>query len=204
VIDNQTFHGSLAAQQRGTAVTEFALIAPVFFMLLLGTFDMVHSLYMQSVLQGVVQKTARDLSLESGTEASKQADLDAYVTARLKNLAANSTVTVTRTSYKDFTKAKQATMEPFTDTNGNNTCDAGEPYQDNNNNSVWDKDGGNSGQGGAKDVAAYTVTVSYPRMFSFARLGLPATTTLKAFTVLANQPYGDQAQSGAPTARNCP
>jgi Flp pilus assembly protein TadG len=193
----------LPKDERGVYVTEFALIAPVFFILLLGIFDMAHGLYMQTELQGIIQKAGRDLTLETGTEAAKQAALDASVEARLKNLAKNATVTFARRYFKDFTKAAQATAEPFTDTNANGRCDAGEPYQDNNNNSVWDKDGGDAGQGGAKDNVVYTVSISYPRMFKFGMIGLPTTTNLTASTVLANQPYGDQSSYATPTQRNC-
>ncbi len=40
---------SLLASERGTALTEFRLIAPTFAMLLTGTLDLAHSLYMQVV-----------------------------------------------------------------------------------------------------------------------------------------------------------
>lgn len=197
----------IGRNERGMAVTEFALVAPVLCILLLGALDMSHSLYMQSVLQGVVQKTARDSTLESGTETAKQAALDANVVTNVRKLAKNATVTITRRYFKDFTKAAQAAAEPFTDTTTgifhDGICNNGEPYQDSNNNGVWDKDGGDDGQGGAKDDVVYTVVISYPRMFRFGFLGLPPTTTVTATTVLANQPYGDQSQYGAPVARNC-
>jgi Flp pilus assembly protein TadG len=197
----------LAHDKRGISVTEFALIAPVFLTLLLGTFDMMHGLYMQSVLQGAIQKTARDLTLESGTQTVNQTALDDAMKAKVKNLAKNATVDITRKYYKSFTAA-QKVKEPFTDTNGNGVCDGGnpmttaddEPYEDTNNNGVWDVDQGTDGQGGAQDTVVYTVSVSYPRMFSFKYIGLPATTQIQASTVLANQPYGDQS---APTVRKC-
>jgi len=44
----------LARASEGTAVTEFGLIAPVLFVLLFGAFDVGHTLYMKSVLQGAV------------------------------------------------------------------------------------------------------------------------------------------------------
>ena len=189
---------------RGTTVMEFGLIAPVFALLLMGALDMGHTLYMQSVLQGVVQKTARDATLESGSEAAKQAELDAMVTANVHNLASNATVNISRRYFKDFTKAAQSVAEPFTDTNGDGTCNSGEPYQDNNNNSTWDVDGGDAGQGGAKDAVLYTADISYPRLFPmYGLMGLPNTVQVTAMTVLANQPYGDQAQYGAATVRNC-
>lgn len=195
----------LRRDARGISVTEFGLIAPVFFMLLMGMLDMGHTLYLQSVLQGAVQKAARDSSLESGAESAKQAAVDAAITGQVHRLVANATVTVSRRYFRDFTTAAEAQAEPFTDNNGNGRCDANEPYQDDNNNSVWDADGGNSGQGGAKDSVVYTATVTYPRLFPMAGLaGLSRDVTIQAMTVLANQPYGEQATYGTPTMRTCP
>ncbi|MBK5263854.1 MAG: pilus assembly protein [Alphaproteobacteria bacterium] len=195
---------NISSDRRGIAATEFGLIAPVFILLLMGSLDMGHTLYMQSVLQGVVQKTARDATLESGSETAKQAELDAMVTTNVRNLASNATVTISRRYFKDFTKAAQSVAEPFTDTNGNSNCDAGEPYQANNNNSTWDEDGGDGGQGGAKDSVIYTADISYPRLFPMnGLLGLSETAEVEAITVLANQPYGEQEQYSAATLRNC-
>lgn len=195
---------ALRSDQRGASITEFGLIAPVFFTLLLGTLDLGHTLYMQSILQGAVQKTARDASLESGTTAATQTLIDARVTAKVKTLAKNATVTYTRRYFRDFTKAAQSIAEPTTDTNGNGTCDAGEPFQDNNNNGHWDKDGGDDGQGGAKDAVIYTANISYPRLFPMAGLiGMSSTSKVVASTILANQPYGEQGKYGDPVPRNC-
>lgn len=198
----------LAWDERGATIVEFAMIAPVMGILLLGAFDVAHTLYMRAALQGVVQKVARDSTLESGLDVNTQATLDAKVTGQAKALANNGTVTITRKWYRTFSNAAAAKFEPFTDTNGNGTCDGpsggtpGEPYEDNNGNSRWDSSGGNSGAGGAKDAVVYTVSVSYPRFFPIYRIiGGSNQTTVSASTVLRNQPYGDQ---GAPTVRNCP
>ncbi|MEP9360648.1 TadE/TadG family type IV pilus assembly protein [Sphingomonas sp. KR3-1] len=199
---------SLARDARGATVVEFAMIAPVMGILLLGAFDVAHTLYMRAVLQGIVQKVGRDSTLESGLDAANQAILDAKVTAQAKALSNNATVTITRKWYRTFSDAAVAKFEPFTDTNGNGTCDGpqgltpGEPYQDNNGNGHWDATGGNESQGGAKDAVVYTVNVTYPRMFPVYRIiGGGTTTTVIASTVLRNQPYGDQ---GSATVRNCP
>lgn len=199
---------TLPCDARGATIVEFAMIAPVMAILLLGAFDIAHSLYMRAVLQGVVQKVGRDSSLESGLDTATQAVLDAKVTQQAKALSNNATVTITRKWYRTFSDAAAAKFEPFTDTNGNGTCDGpsgstpGEPYEDNNNNGHWDATDGNLGTGGAKDAVVYTVSVSYPRMFPVYRIiGGSTTTTVSATTILRNQPYGDQ---GAGTERNCP
>ena len=196
---------ALARDRKGATVVEFAMVAPVMCLLLLGGFDVAHTLYTRSVLQGIVQKTARDSALETGTTSDQQTFLDNEVKAQVRALANNATVTITRRYYRTFSKAAAATPEAWTDTNHNGTCDAGEPYQDDNLNSTWDRDGGNGGQGGAKDAVLYTVAVSYPRLFPIQNfVGGASTTNVTASTVLTNQPYTAQGSYGTPVVRNCP
>ena len=166
--------------------------------------DVGHTLYLQSVLQGAVQKAGRDATLDNGGLVATQTTIDDKVKASVAQLIPNADVAITRRYYKSFTTAAAAIKESFTDTNGDGTCNAGEPYQDSNNNNVWDADGGNGGQGGAKDNVVYTVTVTYPHMFPVTKLiGMSENVKLTATTVLANQPYGDQTQYSAAVARNC-
>ncbi|WP_457352818.1 TadE/TadG family type IV pilus assembly protein [Sphingomonas sp. UYP23] len=184
---------------------EFAIVAPVMCLLIIGGFDIAHTLYTRAILQGIVQKVARDASLETGTDAQVSAALDARVTAQVSALTRNPQIVFKRRFYRTFSLAAAAKAESFTDTNKNGTCDAGEPYVDANNNSIWDADGGDAGQGGAKDRTLYTVSVTYPRMFPLWRfLGTSSTTTLVATTILQNQPYSDQASYATATVRNCP
>lgn len=198
----------LRRDRRGATVVEFAIIAPVMGMLLLGAFDVSHTLYMRGVLQGIVQKVARDSTLEDSADTNIQATLDARVTEQVKALANNSTVTITRRFYRTFSQASAARAETFTDSSSgiykNGRCDNGEPYEDANRNGTWDKDGGNQGQGGAKDAVLYTVEVSYPRFFPIYKfVGGAQTTKITGSTVLKNQPYGDQGVYGAMQVRNC-
>ncbi len=197
--------GALRRDESGATIVEFAVVAPVLGMVLLGAFDVAHTLYTRAALQGVVQKTARDSTLESASEASAQTALDDKVRAQVRALANNATITINRRFYRTFSEASAARAETWTDTNNNGVCDGSEPYQDANRNNSWDRDGGNAGQGGAKDATLYTVTASYPRMFPLYNLvGGSRTTTITASTVLRNQPYGDQGSYGSSQVRNCP
>lgn len=190
--------------ESGAAVVEFGLIFIVFVTTMLGFMDLAHSLYMQSVLQGAVQKSARDATLESGKAEAQQSLLDADVRDRVQKLASNATVIFSRRFFRDFTKAAQATAESYQDINANGMCDNGEPFQDNNRNTVWDRDGGDNGQGGAKDSVVYTVRITYPRLFPMAKLiGMSDTITVEARTVLGNQPFGEQGSYGTPTVGHC-
>ena len=195
---------NLSENQDGATIVEFGLISTLFVTTLLGFMDLGHSLYVQSVLQGAVQKSARDSTLETGKAEAQQSLLDAEVRERVRRLAANSTVSFSRRFFRDFTKAAQATAETYQDINGNGRCDDNEPFQDNNGNSVWDRDGGDNGQGGAKDNVVYVVKMTYPRLFPMAKLvGMSETVTVEATTVLGNQPFGEQGSYGTPTVGHC-
>ncbi|OYW86219.1 MAG: hypothetical protein B7Z20_07725 [Sphingobium sp. 32-64-5] len=197
----------------GATIIEFAFVAPLFSLLLVGAFDVGHTLYTQAILQGAVQKAARDSALESNISTEHQDALDQKVRDMVLNLNKNATVDITRRYYKTFEEAERAQEEPYTDTNGDGTCNADEPYTDTNGNDVWDADGGNSGQGGAKDLVVFSTVVSYPRILplhslvaamSFDQIDLPDTVTLRATTVLANQPYSEQSSYAEPVVKNCP
>jgi len=182
--------GSARRDDAGATIVEFGLILPVMVLLIMGAFDVGHTLYATTTLQGAVQKATRDSSLETASLA-QQAIIDARVTQQVKFLAANANITITRRNYRSFTAATQV-MEQFTDSNNNGICDNNEPYDDDNRNGTRDQ-AGTSGQGSAKDSVLYTVVATYPRMFPLARMiGLAPTTTVRASTILNNQPYGDQ------------
>ncbi len=189
--------------ERGMAAVEFGIVAPVLCILLLCTFDLAHTLYMQTVLQGIVQKAARDSTLEDA-DTDRIDQIDAIVTSQVKALNQSVTPTFTRRYYRTFADASAAKAEPWTDTDKDGTCDNGEPYEDDNNNAVWDKDGGNSGQGGAKDRTLYTVNLSYPHLFPiYDFIGGSGNVSLTATTVLENQPYSDQGSYATPKVLNC-
>lgn len=191
-----SLQASLRDDRRGAALVEFAFVAPVMCLLLVGSFDEAHTLYMQAALQGVVQKAGRDSSLEDADSDAQNA-IDARVKAQVLVLANNADVTIGRKSYRTFSDAANAKAESWTDSNGNGTCDQHEPYIDANRNTSWDSDGSNGAQGGAKDKTIYTVTVKYPRMLPLNRfINVPDKQTLVAQAVVQNQPYSDQSDAG--------
>jgi hypothetical protein len=116
--------------------------------------------------------------------------IEAKVKTQVQLVVKNATFTPLRRSYTSYLADKP---ERFTDTNNNGSRDPGECFDDINANGQWDSDPGNNGQGGANDVAAYTMTLTYPRLFPMAgMLGWPATETITAKTFLRNQPYNTQ------------
>lgn len=180
-------HPPLHADERGATIIEFALLAPVLLMTLLGLFDLGYNTYTSAVLQGAIAKAARGSSIEG----ARTQDLDARVESAIHDIAGNATVTFERKAYSSFSDVRSP--EDFSDLNGDGQCNNGEPFEDVNGNRSWDSDRGRSGNGGARDAVLYTVRVSYPRAFPIGRfINLPETHEMESSTVLRNQPFGDQ------------
>lgn len=179
----------IAADTRGAALIEFALLAPVLAITLLGLFDMAYNYYLQAQLQGSIQAAARNSTLEGAVV--RTAEIDARVTEAVNLVVPSAELDFTRYSYTNFTEVSQP--EDFVDLDHDGRCNDGEPFEDANGNGTWDEDRGKQGGGGARDAVLYTVTVRYPRAFGAARIiGLPAIVETEASTILRNQPFGKQ------------
>jgi len=190
---------ALRQDRRGAAAIEFAIVAPVLIISLMGVFDLGYNMYTDTLLQGAVQKAARDSTIEGAN--GEAAVLDGSVTAMVHHIAPQATLQFDRSAYSSFDDVRQP--EDFNDVDGDGTCNNNEPFEDANGNGVWDADRGTAGFGGARDAVLYTVTIDYPRPFPVAKLiGQSGTFRMKAATVLRNQPYGLQ-QRRTPATGNC-
>ena len=192
---------ALLRDKRGVAIIEFALIAPVLLLMLMGLLDLAFNMYTTEMLQGAIQNAARNSTIEGAS--SKDAALDATVTTAVRAVAPSATLAFDRRAYNSFTEAGRP--EDYTDVDNDGTCNNGEPFEDANGNGSWDRDRGKTGFGGARDAVLYTVTVNYQRPFPVAGF-IPGQTknfTLSAVTVLRNQPYGQQSVNPVPVTGNC-
>jgi Flp pilus assembly protein TadG len=189
---------NLSGDRQGAAAMEFALVAPIMAMFMMGIGDLLYGLYTNAIVIGAVQKAGRDATLQSNSTTTATTAIDEQVMAMVKRVAPNATYSSKRENYTTFSNVDKP--EPHTDKAGGTTgkYDPGECYSDTNGNGQWDADGGRVGVGGANDVAQYTLTVSYPRVFPVAKLlGWSGNGTVTAQTTLKNQPYAAQ---GAATA----
>lgn len=156
----------LRRHERGVALIEFALTAPVFLLILMGIFDYCWQMYAQQVLQGVVAKAGRDATIETYT--ANQTQLDGRVESQVKEVFKNATVSFSRRAYDDFSNIK--------------------PPRKNADGCI--EDGGKGGNGGADDVVLYRVSMRFKRVLPVWRmLGQPEYTTLSSTTILRNQPF---------------
>jgi Flp pilus assembly pilin Flp len=175
----------LRRDARGATIIEFAMILPALCIMLLAIFELGYRSYATSVLQGALHEAAR-MATVGGVS---QATIDARVRSRLSNFNNHGTVTITTSSYYDFTGV--AVPERLTsDTTPIGTYNTGDCYEDANGNSQYDLDRGRSGMGGAEDIVRYQVSFAFPRIVPIYQfLGWGSTETITANTVLRNQPF---------------
>ena len=179
----------LARHDGGATLVEFGLIAPTLVLLLMGLMEIGYQFYIQSQLQGAVQKAARSSTIENASVT--QTVIDARVRTAVHELVPSAEVTFNRQSYATFSEVAQA--EDYEDANGNDICDNGENFEDANGNGMWDEDRGTEGFGGARDVVLYEVDIRFRKPFGASRmLGIAEYADFKAVTVVRNQPYDEQ------------
>lgn len=189
----------LAKDERGVTAVEFGLVAPVFLLMLMGTFNLGQAVYLQGVFHGAVQDAGRDAGLESG--AANLAAIDSLVMKRVSGIAPEGAIISSRKNYTTFNDV--GTPEDFEDANNNGTYDDNECFTDVNGNGTWDEDRAMAGLGGADDVVVYTADLTYNWLIPMGGfLGWADTNTISASTVLRNQPFGSQ--TARPEKQTCP
>ncbi|MFM5894822.1 MAG: TadE/TadG family type IV pilus assembly protein, partial [Novosphingobium sp.] len=101
----------LARDERGVTIVEFAMIAPVLMLMLMGLLDLAYNMYTTEMLQGAIQSAARNSTIEGSS--GHEAELDAIVAKAVRAVAPGAALTFDRRSYSSFTEAGRP--EDYTD-----------------------------------------------------------------------------------------
>ena len=189
----------LVGNQRGVTLVEFAFVAPILIVMIMGLSDLLYTFYATSILTGAVQKAGRDSAIQGGGEAAD--DIDATVVSALARMMKtpsqscdeNPTAGTWCATRRNYTAFAQVRPEPFVDNNRNAVRDPKECFTDINGNGTWNPDAGRVGQGGSDDVTLYTFRLTFARIFPLPwRAGGGTATTISVSTLLKNQPYAAQ------------
>lgn len=181
--------------ERGAAAVEFAFVVIPLCALLMGSLEFGYRVYAQSIVTGVLRDAARMASTGNMTGAQ----IDTFITDRLHQFNSNSTVLIDRRSYSDFTGV--GLPEPIT---SGSVASGTYCYQDINGNGRWDTDRGRTGLGGPDDIIYYEVQFSYATLLplSVNMFGQSNTMTLKANTIVSNEPFAMATPTTPPTICN--
>lgn len=174
----------------GVTALEFALVAPVFMLLLFGIVEFALIMMVYNVMEGATASSSR-LGKTGYTAAggTRQQTIINVITDRAGTLINPALLTVGTKFYKQFDQINDP--EPYIDANGNGSHDGGETYTDINGNGQWDPDMAASGFGSAGDIVVYEVsypwTVSTPIISSL--VGTNGIYTITTHAVVKNEPY---------------
>lgn len=186
----------LRDDRRGITVVEFALIAPVFFTILMGTMDLGYQAWFRSTMNGVMEDAARRAAVGSYSPAAT----DEFIKSKLRRILPASqrtnedAITIEKKSFANFSRI--GNPEVITnDPNSNNIIDVGDCWEDANANGVYDvaASAGANGLGSAEDVVYYEVTAEFPRLFPMpTMLGWDENMVTTVQTAVRSQPFGEQ------------
>lgn len=180
----------LRRDQAGAAIVEFALVAPTMVVMMMGVFELGHTMYVQSVVNGAMQEAGRD----STVERANLANIETQVRRRVGPVAPGAVFEFKRAFQQQYVTINR--KEPFSDLDGDGKCNDGEPYEDLNDNGIRDLATGVDGQGNARDVVVFQVDVEYDRLFPMPSLsGWSNENTVVGRTILRNQPFRQQDRS---------
>lgn len=181
----------LRRNRKGSALTEFAIAAPVVIFALMGIVEFSMILFVSSLLEGGLREASRfGLTGFQPNGLTREERILQIVQDHTHGLIDESAANLSTLVYPSFDSIGEP--EPFTDENSNGVFDAGEPYMDVNGNNQWDPDMGAAGLGGPEDIVLYTIEYDWPLMTGLLTdvIGNNGTIGLRASVVVRNEPYG--------------
>lgn len=180
----------------GVVTLEFALILPIFLLLLFGIIEFSAIMFAKSVMEGATSITSRMGKTGYIEEGKSREDmLIELLETKSSGVLAPERIEIETLVYESFSDIGQA--EPLTlDVNGNGNYDPmdGDTYQDINGNGTWDSDIGAAGLGGAGDIVVYHVHYPWPVMTPVMSNFLAdenGNYPLDVSVVVRNEPYDD-------------
>jgi hypothetical protein len=177
----------IAKDDRGGAIVEFGLIAPMLFAIILGTIEFSGISFAQTLLEGGAGQASRFGILGSASDgASREDTIRGIIRDNAFGVINADEVRVETLTYGSFGAIGQA--EPFEDANGNGSFDDGELFQDINGNGARDDDQGSAGAGGADQVVLYRLTYEWDIMVPIFRPFFGDQIVLQAATAVRNEP----------------
>jgi hypothetical protein len=180
---------ALFRNRRGSAIVEFAVLAPVMILLISGTIESAHIFMVKIALQGAVETAARESVVNlTISEDARDAKMRARIASLMSphHVAPGGTLTIDTRVYRTLGSAYP---EAFEDSNSNGTYDEGESFDDRNHNGVRDLATAVTGKmGDVGDVVAYEVTFPIVPYFSFLSPIFGEQLNLTTATVSRNEP----------------
>jgi len=182
----------LRDREDGSPAAEFAFVAPIMILLVVGTIEFGMIMFVTILMESGLRDAARYGI--TGSEFGKMSRMERIVEIindRTLGLVDISEADIQILVYPDFGQIGDG--EDFVDGNGNGTYDVGETFTDANGNGTWDSDIGQSGPGASGQVVLYRIEYAWNLLTPLAAplIGENGKFTLSASIAVRNEPYNN-------------
>lgn len=186
----RTTRHSLLRDQQGLTALEFAMIAPVFLLMIMGIIEFSMIMYANTIMESATNSTSRlGKTGYVPTGLTRQQAITNSISTRAAGLLDTSRLTFNTKVYSDFNRIgdPEPCISPV-----NPPCNGapGVNYVDVNGNGSWDSDMGAAGLGQAGDVVVYTVSYPWQVMTPIVRTIIGSTLNITVRSVVRNEPFG--------------
>ena len=180
----------LRRDERGSPAIEFAFVAPVLFLMVVGTMELGMVLFVNILMEAGLRDAARyGVTGQVPPTGSRESYIIEIVGRRTIGLVDMDKAHIHIITYPTFGDVGRG--EEFVDGNGNGGYDAGETYTDENGNGQYDDDVGQEGAGGSGQVVVYRIDYDWPIMTPLAApvIGENGVFPLRASVAVRNEPW---------------
>jgi hypothetical protein len=149
-------------------------------------------MYVRATASGALESVARSAGVGGATVDPTV--FQSAVETEIKKISPNAAFVWNPMSYYNFSGIGKP-EKLVTDIAGTGHYVSGDCWVDENQNGVYDTDGGKAGVGGADDIVYYQVTVTFPPLIDIGGFvpGLGGNHTSTLTTIVRRQPYAAQA-----------
>jgi len=177
----------------GATATEFAILASVLFLAVVGIIELAVLLTVQVLLEGSVREASRfGITGYAPAGVTREDQIRSQVATYTVGMVNMSRVVIVTRVFENFGSIVRP--EPCFKYINASSCDTSDPrnYVDSNGNGQWDNGNGTPGSGNACDIVLYTIHYRHRMMTPLMRplMGLDGWVALQASVVVRNEPWG--------------
>ncbi len=183
--------GRLRRNREGAAAAEFALIAPMVVLVIVGIAEIGTTLFVGALMEGAVREASRYGITGQGGAGRMQTVRDIIDDTTL-GLVDIDVADISTKIYNDFDSIGHG--EPYTDDSpANGAFDPGEAFVDVNGNGQWDTDQGKDGVGDPGEVVVYNIAYDLPLLTGMLtqHFGSAGLIKVKSRIAVRNEPFHD-------------
>jgi len=174
----------------GSSALEFALVAPVFIMMMIGILEISVMAFASSLLEGGLREAARFgiTGLPPGGGTREQAIVN-IINQHGVGFVTVTTADVSNKVYPNFSDIGQP--EPYDDLDSSGDISTGDTYEDVNCSGTWESDMASVGAGQGSDVVIFQVDYQHPMLTGLLSpfMGSGGKVPLSASVAVRNEPF---------------